>query len=53
MTIEQIYDEYQMQILVVIRKDMTIIATPRLSINKKDILIVNTDKIIKEKSSVH
>ncbi len=53
MTIEQIYDEYQMQILVVIRKDMTIIATPRLSVNKKDILIVNTDRIVKKQSSVH
>lgn len=48
MTVEEIYDEYRTQILVIIRKDMTIIATPKLTITQKDILIVNSDKLIKK-----
>ncbi len=48
-TIREIYEEYKMQILVVIREDMTIIAAPNLMIHAGDILIVNSDKIIKRK----
>ena len=49
MNVEEIFDEYAIQILLIIRKDMTIIATPSLHILQHDILVISSDKLIKKK----
>lgn len=48
MTVEDVFDEYSIQILLIIRKDMTIIATPAVRIEQHDILVINSDKLIKK-----
>ena len=48
MTVEDVFDEYSIQILLIIRRDMTIIATPAVRIEQHDILVINSDKLIKK-----
>jgi voltage-gated potassium channel len=48
MTVEQVFDEYAARILVIIRADMTVIATSNIEIQANDILVLQSPQVTKK-----
>lgn len=48
-TVKEINEEYDIKILVIIRENMTIIAGENIEVKLNDVLVVNSDKIVKNR----
>ena len=49
LTVGEIKKEYDMNIYVIIRDDLTVLATDSVKLKQGDILIINSDKLVKRK----
>ena len=46
-TVQEIQQEFDMRIIVLLRNDLTVIASGEMSVEEGDILIVNSDRLVK------